>query len=173
MASEHPMIKEFFLLLLVVGVVGGVSWYGHGHNVHAQSPSYYQQQAVWMYSGAPSGACNSYGLAVDTTTSNLWTCLSGTWKQIGAAKPTLYGTTGSIGGGLLTVGSCASGTATVTGATIGMTVTTPTPTDGTNMASLGAGTYGVVTASNTVTVNVCALIALTPTAKTYNVGVIP
>jgi len=84
----------------------------------------------------------------------------------------LSGTTGSIGGSLLAVGASASGTATVTGATVGM-VCTAQPSDGTNIYALGANIGCTVTATNTVTVNVVAIVTLTPVAKTYVVRVIP
>jgi hypothetical protein len=82
------------------------------------------------------------------------------------------GTTVSIGGGALLAGACASGTATVTGAAVGMPAIA-TPSDGTNIPALGTSISATVTATNTVTVNVCALLALTPTAKTYSVRVLP
>jgi hypothetical protein len=84
----------------------------------------------------------------------------------------LSGTTGSIGGSLLIVGASASGAATVTGATIGMPCVA-TPSDGTNMAGLGADIICTVTSSSTATVNVLAIISLTPASKTYNVRVYP
>lgn len=79
----------------------------------------------------------------------------------------LSGTTSSIGGGSLTAGTCASGTATVTGAVVGHTVGV-SASDGTlpnALATLSAS----VTSINTVTVQVCAIAIVTPTAKTYNV----
>jgi hypothetical protein len=82
------------------------------------------------------------------------------------------GTTGSIGGGALLVGASASGTVSITGATIGM-VCDAQASDGTNMAALGAVVSCTVTSVNTATVNVAAIIALTPASKTYNVRVIP
>lgn len=78
------------------------------------------------------------------------------------------GTTGSIGGGLLSVGSCTSGTATVSGATTGMVaMASPSsyPGDGVQWQ-----TY--VSSANTVTVKVCGIILITPTATTYLVRVI-
>lgn len=80
----------------------------------------------------------------------------------------LKGTTGSIGGGLLTAGACATGTATVTGATTAMTTNLPQPA---TYPGDGFEIYSYVSASNTVTVKVCALVALTPTASTYSVSV--
>lgn len=84
----------------------------------------------------------------------------------------LKGTTGSIGGSALLLGGCTSGTATVTGASPGMPVEV-SPSDGTNIQAVGTVVSGNVTSSNTVTVNVCALLSVTPTAKTYNVRVFP
>lgn len=80
----------------------------------------------------------------------------------------LSGTTGSIGGGLLTIGACTSGNTTVTGATTSMTaVASPVtyPGDGSDWKAY-------VSAANTVTVKVCAIVALTPTASNYNVRVL-
>jgi len=78
------------------------------------------------------------------------------------------GTTGSIGGGLLTAGTCASGTASVAGATTSMgVVATPVTYPGD-----GSTWLAYVSSAGTVTVKVCALIAVTPTASAYNVRVI-
>lgn len=80
----------------------------------------------------------------------------------------LAGTSGSIGGGALLAGACASGTLTVTGATTSMVALTDPntyPGDGTLWDAQ-------VTSANTVTVKVCAIIAITPTASTYNVRVL-
>lgn len=77
-------------------------------------------------------------------------------------------TSGSIGGGALLAGACASGTTSVTSSTTAMTV------------SLSPNTYpgdavfwkGYVSSNGTVTVKVCAAIAATPAASTYNIRVI-
>lgn len=83
----------------------------------------------------------------------------------------LAGTTGSIGGGLLAgAGSCATGTASVPGASPGMPVAAST-SDGSAISGL-ATVYASVTASNTVTIQLCAIAAVTPAAKTWNVRVI-
>jgi hypothetical protein len=80
----------------------------------------------------------------------------------------LTGTTPSIGGTALTAGSCTSGTATVTGATVGHPVLVS--------ASNGSLPNGrtilsaAVTAPGTVTVQLCATARYTPTANTYNVA---
>ncbi len=78
------------------------------------------------------------------------------------------GTTASIGGGALAAGACASGTTTVTGAATTMTVSTSPntyPGDGYIWQSY-------VSAADTVTTKVCAIVAGTPTASTYNIRVI-
>lgn len=80
----------------------------------------------------------------------------------------LSGTSNSIGGGLLSVGTCATGTANVPGAALGMvSAATPNtyPGDGVQFQSY-------VSSSNTVTVKACALLLITPTATTYNVRVL-
>jgi hypothetical protein len=82
--------------------------------------------------------------------------------------PTLVGTSGSIGGGALLAGACAVGTATVTGATTSMIALT----DPVTYPGDGNTWEAYVSASNTVTVKVCAIVAGTPTATTYNVRVI-
>lgn len=89
-----------------------------------------------------------------------------TTLQVGSVSllPALTGTTGSIGGGLLSV-ACTSGTATVTGATTDMgLVATPA-------AYPGDGVYWEAYRSNSneVTVKVCTVAAVTPTATTYTV----
>lgn len=122
-------------------------------------------------SGAPSGACVSGSSYVDSATGAWWTCTSSVWKNIGTAA-ILTGTTGLIGGGLLAIGASASGTATVTGATTSMACVAQA-SDGTNMAALGATPMCTVTATNTATVNLIAIVALTPASKTYSVRVVP
>lgn len=83
----------------------------------------------------------------------------------------LCATTGSIGGGALLVGASASGTVSVTGAQVGMPCIAQ-PSDGTDMIAVGAIPVCIVTSANTVTVRVIAILALTPTAKTYVVRVL-
>jgi len=82
--------------------------------------------------------------------------------------PTLSGTTGSIGGSALSAGNCTTGTAIVTGATVGHPVSV-SASDGTlpnGLIILSAA----VTSSNTVTVQLCATGSVTPAANTYNVA---
>lgn len=80
----------------------------------------------------------------------------------------LTGTSASIGGGALLAGACASTDTTVTGATVGMAaVSNPTTYPGN-----GSTWFSYVSAANTVTTKVCAIIALTPSASTYNIRVL-
>jgi hypothetical protein len=85
-----------------------------------------------------------------------------------AAATVFTGTTGSIGGGALLAAQCASATVTVNGATTAMAA------DATPNTYPGDGCVwnAQVTSANTVTVKVCAIVAITPTASTYNVRVI-
>lgn len=88
--------------------------------------------------------------------------------QVAGSSLPMVGVTSSLGGGLLTV-ACTSGTATVTGVTVlmGIGVTPQTyPGDGIYW-------YGYRSAADTVTVKVCTVAALTPTASVYNIRVIP
>lgn len=82
----------------------------------------------------------------------------------------LAGTTGSIGGAALAGGGCASGGVPVANATVGAPVAVSasdgTLPNGTSLLSAG------VTAPGIVTVQVCAVGPMTPTAKTYNVRVL-
>lgn len=80
----------------------------------------------------------------------------------------IYATTGSIGGALLAVGACSTGTATIAGGVAGHTVTV-SPSTGVDPG--GGFVYrGVVTNSTTVTVQICAAVLGTPTAVTYNIA---
>ncbi|HXI39904.1 MAG TPA: hypothetical protein VNH83_07995, partial [Bryobacteraceae bacterium] len=105
---------------------------------------------------------------IPVAASDLSNGATGSGAVVLASALPLSGTTGSIGGGLLTVGTCASGTASVTGATTSMAVSASPVT------YPGDGNYWVayVSSSNTVTVKVCATATLTPTASNYNVRVI-
>lgn len=96
------------------------------------------------------------------------------WKvhaQNNCSSVILCATTGSIGGGALLVGASASGTVSVAGALVGMPCIAQ-PSDGTDMIALGAVVSCTVTSANTATVRVLAVLALTPTAKTYVVRVL-
>jgi hypothetical protein len=92
------------------------------------------------------------------------------WEVINpqTTKSALTGTTGSIGGSALSAGTCTSGTAAVTGAAVGHPVSVSS-SDG----SLPNGLIvlsAALTNSNVVTVQLCAVAAVTPTANTYNVA---
>lgn len=94
------------------------------------------------------------------------------YSPLGGAP--LTGTTGSIGGGALIAGASATGTATITGATVGKPCMAA-PSDGTSLAGLtvGVSVSCSITAASTATVVVTAAIAGTPTAKTYSVVTFP
>ncbi len=98
-------------------------------------------------------------------------------RQLTSTAPAGYsavlsGTTAAIGGGALTPGSCVAGTVTVTGATSAMVATASPSTDPDSTLSTGVAIYSFVSATNTVTVRICAIVAVTPTAVTYNVRVL-
>lgn len=91
------------------------------------------------------------------------------WYPSAGVGLSIAGTTSSIGGSALTLNQCATGTATVPGATVGMHVYGITPaTDPNGATAQTYDWYGAVTSSNTVTVKVCALVAGTPGATTYS-----
>lgn len=80
----------------------------------------------------------------------------------------LSGTSASLGGSALLAGQCSSNTTTVTSATTSMVALVDPVTDP------GTGAYwdAFVSSANTVTVKVCATVALTPSASVYNIRVI-
>jgi hypothetical protein len=86
----------------------------------------------------------------------------------------LSGVTGSIGGSALSLGACATGTVSITGASTAVSslgaviVVTPNTFPGAGFDWNRA----YLSATDTVTVQVCADVAGTPTASTYNVKVI-
>ena len=88
--------------------------------------------------------------------------------QNGCSSVTLCATTASIGGGALLAGGCTSGTVAVVSSMTGSTVSIAPNT----YPGDGIFWYGYVSANGTVTVKVCSILALTPTASTYNVRVI-
>lgn len=122
-------------------------------------------------------ALNASGTTVTTTLGDSVTATSVTNIRGGSAAntqangvPILTGysaTSTSLGGSALTAGTCSTGTVTVTGAAVGMDAhATPStyPGDGSTWAAY-------VSAANTVTLKVCAIVALTPVASVYNVRV--
>ena len=119
------------------------------------------------------GAGVTTGPTTGTTVDHLVTYTGGNGQTkdsgitIQAVTP-MVGTTPSIGGSALTAGQCASGTVGVANATTTMAVVvSPTTYPGDGMAW-----RGYVSAAGTVTVKVCAEIAGTSAASTYNVRVI-
>jgi len=106
------------------------------------------------------------------TTANHVVTFSGTSGQIqdGGVGMPLAGTTGSIGGSALSAGQCASGTVGIAGATTSMSVVV-SPAGGV-IPGPGFVWRGYVSAAGTVTAQVCAMVAGTPSATTYNVRVI-
>ena len=80
----------------------------------------------------------------------------------------LSATSSALGGSLLTVGSCSTTNVTVTGAAVGNFVwVTPTTYPGN-----GVFWNAFIASANTVTVNVCAVLAITPISTTYVVRVL-
>lgn len=140
------------------GALSG-GWNSQNINVGAGSPfvtgNLPQGNIDWTGTGATGTVLTSPGAGQAPT-----------W-QASAAAP-LRCTTGSIGGGLLIVGACTSGTATCTGATTAMQASASPVT----YPGDGSDWKAYVSATNTVTVKVCAIVALTPTASNYNVAVI-
>jgi len=93
-------------------------------------------------------------------------------KNITSTLTKLRGTTNPIGGKPLATGNCATGTATIAGATPAMIPTTVAATTGAPGFSAAGGflVSAQVTAPNTVTVSVCAVLKGTPQASTYLVA---
>jgi len=137
------------LIFQVNGLSGAntVTHYGSGFRFNSNQAS----SNYFTFGGTPS--------AVRTIT---WPDASGTVGYV------LSGTTGSLGGSALTAGTCSSTTVTISGATTSMTATASPSSDP------GSGYYWLafVSASNTVTVRICAAASGTPTSTTYNVRVI-
>lgn len=131
----------------------------------------YIPKVAGIPTGVPANLTGNYAQSLPErydSTNNRDCIYNSGWQCIQAGKLTLSGTTGSIGGGALLAGACTSGTVAVTGSTTAMSVVaTPVtyPGDGTDWK-------GYVSSAGTVTVKVCALVAVTPTAGNYNVRVI-
>ena len=82
----------------------------------------------------------------------------------------LSGTTTTIGGSLLsTAGTCTTATATVSGATTTM-VAIANPSDGVHEGLVSV--YAYVSGANTVSVDECAIAAVTPASRFYYIRVI-
>lgn len=124
------------------------------------APGAASAQAMWS-SGVASVA-NGPVCSLNTIGGQLAACT-------GVNAGILSGTTGSLGGGALLAGACASVTVAVTGSTTAMSVSA------TPVTYPGDGNYwmGYVSTNGTVTVKVCAAVAGTPGASPYNVRVLP
>lgn len=122
-----------------------------------------------VYQTLPSVQTSFSGTTCTGCTMTGPTTLTGTTTLNGTAIPAvLTAVTSAIGGGLLAAGGCTSGAVTVTGATVGMAaVANPTTYPGD-----GIQWQPYVSAANTVTVKVCAVILGTPGSTTYNVRVV-
>jgi len=122
---------------------------------------------------ATTGTVNSFPASLAAGGAAYFRCVMGVYYLEFAnlvTPPTYKATSASIGGSALVAGACTTPTTvTVTGAATG----------GTQTATLSPNTYpgagffweDYISAANTVTVEVCAAIAGTPTASTYNVTV--
>jgi hypothetical protein len=84
-------------------------------------------------------------------------------------NPVFLGATAAIGGSVLLAGACSTGTINVTGATTSMVAVASPVTAQPN----GVQWQAYVSSAGVVTVNVCAIVGLTPTSSVYNVRVIP
>lgn len=92
-----------------------------------------------------------------------------TWTLDTSTAPPISCTSATIGGSLLLLGQCATGLATCSGATNGMTAVASPATAQPN----GIQWQAYVSSANTVTVQACALATLTPASSVYNVRVLP
>ncbi len=123
------------------------------------TPGLVNQMGYWDGSGnflnaAVSGDC--------TSVANSFTCA-------GREAVALSAVSASIGGSALIAGACATTSTTVTGATVGMAVySTPTTFPG-----AGNLWHSYISAANTVVTEICAIIAATPVASTYQIRVFP
>ena len=158
--SEFTSLMNFSVVNLASSAAGGVT----GNLPLAQVPGA-APLASPTFTGIPTAPTATLG----TNNNQIAT------TAFVAASTYLSGTTGSIGGSLLAgAGSCVTGTATVPGVGAGnFPIGSPVAV----AASDGSLPNGLVTLSaaatgaNTVTVSVCAIAAVTPAAKTYNVSV--
>lgn len=99
--------------------------------------------------------------------------VKGAFVNGSSLNPILVGTSASLGGSPLLAGACTAGTVTITGAGTTMAAVASPSSDPDSSLSTGIAIYAFVSASNTVTVRLCAIVAVTPAASTYNVRVIP
>jgi hypothetical protein len=147
----------------------GINSPGTNYEATISAPVGYKENQNYTIAGSGPGIVTGPTTGVTSGHPVCYIGTAGQTQDCGVALPSapLSGTTGNIGGSALTVGQCASGAATVTGATTSMVVQASPqayPGDGFNWLAY-------VSASNTVRVKVCAIVAGTPVAAAYNVRV--
>lgn len=100
----------------------------------------------------------------------IWRLLTGSFRMVPQAcpSPVLVGTSVTMGGSMIVNGNCVSNNTSVPGATMAMVaVASPVTYPGDKVLWK---TY--VSATNTVTVKLCAFATVTPITSVYNVRVI-
>jgi hypothetical protein len=118
----------------------------------------------------PQGSANRFTIVGTPSTQRFITLPDASGTVAYTSQLPLAGTSGSIGGSALAAGQCASGTVAVAGATTSMTAVA-SAAGGTDPGD-GFDVRATVTGSGSVLVRVCALVAGTPAATTYNVRVL-
>ena len=122
---------------------------------------------VTIVSSAPTN-CTLGTLFFNTNTNQLSVCKATDTLATVMLSP-MRASTGTITGTSLPLGSCNTGTVTVTGATTSMpAIATPV-----NDPGIGIVWNAFVSSANTVTVKECALVLSTPNNTAYNVVVNP
>ena len=151
-------------------VIGGASTSGTGGGVLINSGAGATSGAITIDVGVGSSAQGAITVGSTQATSitignsGSTTTLNGT---VSFTNPIfLTATSASVGGSVLAAGACSSTTTAVTGVTTSMVVHASPNT------YPGDGNYWLayVSSSGNVTVKVCATIAGTPTASTYNIA---
>jgi hypothetical protein len=173
------------------GVAPNLGVWGAGRMFVGQAKSNYSQAAFGWYGEGTLGA-SSNRACMGLYGAEALLCVSGTGdvnnpngtlipgtaagylgSSAGKVQLAQSATTGSIGGSALAAGQCASGTATIASSATGHTAIAAT-SDGVNVQTSGGGLYTppqATVSGTTATVEICAIVAGTPTAKTYNVTV--
>lgn len=153
----------------ILGGAGGAS--GNGGNVSLISGSGSPKGNIILTTGGSTDRITIDGTASASTGIKFNGYTAGGVLTVDTSGNMLAGGTGttpSIGGGALIAGACASDVVTITGATTAMVaVASPVTYPGD-----GSLWLAYVSAADTVTVKVCAIIAETPTASTYRVRLI-
>lgn len=169
-APDLDRIEGYFANGMVFNAAPGAVVRVVGNADHSQAP-------ITLFA-LPGGEIKWDPATGTLLTTNISANLVGTGTRGGAAPAAapalraLRGTTGPIGGAPLGMGTCATGTASIQGATPSMVpVTVASATGAPGFSPNGAFQVSAqVTAANTVTVSVCAVIAGTPRPSTYVVA---